>query len=46
MQDYFLDSKNNELCIITKLSGKSVNELLCVDDDLTDNDLSDDEKIR
>ena len=33
MEDSFLDSKRNELCIITKLLGKSVNELLIFDDD-------------
>lgn len=31
MEDSFLDSKRNELCIITKLLGKSVNELLIFD---------------
>ena len=33
MEDSFFDSKRNELCIITKLLGKSVNDLLIFDDD-------------
>ena len=44
MKDYFLDNKRNELCIITKLLGKTVNELLMIDyDDIQSDDLQSDD---
>ena len=39
MEDSFLDNKRSELCLITKLLGKSVNELLMFDDHDQDNDV-------
>jgi serine/threonine-protein kinase SRPK3 len=38
MEDSFLDNKRNELCLITKLLGKSVNELLMFEGDNQAND--------
>ena len=45
MIDHFLDTKRNEHCIITKLLGKSVNELLMIDDENNSCDSNDNDEI-